>query len=49
MASKGFGYRQIIDFYYTGVTVTDIKNAVDRSDAQSIKQGPAEDKDQHYK
>ncbi len=28
MAGKGFGYRQIIDFYYNGVLVTDIKNAV---------------------
>ena len=29
MASKGFDYKQIIDFYYTGVTIADIKNAVD--------------------
>ena len=28
MAAKGFTYRQIIDFYYTGVLITDIKNAV---------------------
>jgi stage II sporulation protein D (peptidoglycan lytic transglycosylase) len=28
MAGKGFGYRQIIDFYYNGVLVTNIKNAV---------------------
>ncbi len=26
MAQKGFDYRQIIDFYYTGVWITDIKN-----------------------
>jgi stage II sporulation protein D len=28
MASKGFDYKQIIDFYYTGVRITDIKNTV---------------------
>ncbi|HUV00019.1 MAG TPA: hypothetical protein VMW32_03545, partial [Bacteroidales bacterium] len=28
MAAKGFNFSQIIDFYYSGVTVTDIKNAV---------------------
>jgi stage II sporulation protein D len=28
MAEKGFSYKQIIDFYYTGVDITDIKNAV---------------------
>lgn len=28
MAAKGFTYQQIIDFYYTGVLITDIKNAV---------------------
>ncbi len=28
MAEKGFSYKQIIDFYYTGVIITDIKNAV---------------------
>ena len=28
MALKGFNYRQIIDFYYFGVLITDIKNAV---------------------
>jgi stage II sporulation protein D len=28
MASKGFDYKQIIDFYYTGVIISDIKNAV---------------------
>jgi len=28
MAAKGFNYQQIIDFYYTGVLITDIKNAV---------------------
>lgn len=28
MAVNGSSYRQIIDFYYSGVTVTDIKNAV---------------------
>lgn len=27
MAEKGFNYRQIIDFYYSGVWITDIKNA----------------------
>ena len=26
MASKGFDYRQIIDFYYFGVLITDIKD-----------------------
>ncbi len=28
MAKKGFGYREIIDFYYSGVMIADIKNAV---------------------
>ena len=28
MATKGFNYRQIIDFYYFGVFISDIKNAV---------------------
>jgi stage II sporulation protein D len=28
MATKGFNYRQIIDFYYSGVLITDIKNAL---------------------
>ena len=28
MASKGFNYKQIIDFYYSGVIISDIKNAV---------------------
>ncbi|MCU0472363.1 MAG: SpoIID/LytB domain-containing protein [Bacteroidales bacterium] len=28
MASKGFDYKQIIEFYYAGVRITDIKNAV---------------------
>jgi stage II sporulation protein D len=28
MAVKGFNYREIINFYYSGVTITDIKNAV---------------------
>jgi stage II sporulation protein D len=28
MASKGFTYREIINFYYTGVFLSDIKNAV---------------------
>jgi len=28
MAMKGFDYKQIINFYYTGVVITDIKNAV---------------------
>ena len=28
MAAKGFNYKQIIDFYYTGVNISDIKNAV---------------------
>ncbi len=28
MAEKGFSYKQIIDFYYKGVIITDIKNAV---------------------
>ena len=27
MASKGFNFRQIIEFYYSGVIITDIKNA----------------------
>jgi stage II sporulation protein D len=28
MAAKGFNYREIINFYYTGVIISDIKNAV---------------------
>jgi stage II sporulation protein D len=28
MASKGFDFKQIINFYYTGVIISDIKNAV---------------------
>jgi stage II sporulation protein D len=28
MATKGFNYKQIIDFYYSGVMILDIKNAV---------------------
>jgi stage II sporulation protein D len=28
MAAKGFNFNQIIDFYYSGVVVSDIKNAV---------------------
>ena len=28
MAAKGYNYRQIIDFYYSGVLISDIKNAV---------------------
>ena len=28
MATEGFNYRQIIDFYYFGVIISDIKNAV---------------------
>ena len=28
MATKGFNYRQIIDFYYFGVLISEIKNAV---------------------
>lgn len=28
MASSGYNYKQIIEFYYTGVRITDIKNAV---------------------
>lgn len=28
MASKGFNFQEIIDFYYTGVIILDIKNAV---------------------
>ncbi|MCX6327394.1 MAG: SpoIID/LytB domain-containing protein [Bacteroidia bacterium] len=28
MAAKGFNYQQIIDFYYIGVLISDIKNAV---------------------
>ena len=28
MASKGFSYREIINFYYSGVIISDIKNAV---------------------
>jgi stage II sporulation protein D len=28
MASKGFNFKQIIDFYYFGVIISDIKNAV---------------------
>lgn len=29
MATKGFDYKQIIDFYYTGVIISDINNAVE--------------------
>ncbi len=32
MASKGFDYKQIIDFYYSGVIISDIKNAVIEND-----------------
>jgi stage II sporulation protein D len=28
MAEKGFSYRQIVSFYYSGVFISDIKNAV---------------------
>ncbi|MCE5345810.1 MAG: SpoIID/LytB domain-containing protein [Bacteroidales bacterium] len=28
MAARGFNYKQIIDFYYTGVVISDVKNAV---------------------
>jgi len=28
MSMKGFTYQQIIDFYYSGVLIMDIKNAV---------------------
>jgi stage II sporulation protein D len=28
MAAKGFNYKQIIDFYYFGVFISDINNAV---------------------
>jgi Sporulation protein and related proteins len=28
MATKGFNYKQIIDFYYFGVLISDINNAV---------------------
>jgi stage II sporulation protein D len=28
MAAKGFNYKQIIDFYYFGVSISDVKNAV---------------------
>jgi stage II sporulation protein D len=28
MAAKGFNYKQIIDFYYFGIVISDIKNAV---------------------
>jgi peptidoglycan hydrolase-like amidase len=28
MAARGFNYKQIIDFYYFGVLISDIKNAV---------------------
>jgi peptidoglycan hydrolase-like amidase len=28
MASKGHSYREIINFYYTGVIISDVKNAV---------------------
>ena len=33
MASAGFDYKQIIEFYYMGVRITDIKNAVSPSAA----------------
>jgi stage II sporulation protein D len=32
MAAKGYTFSQIIDFYYTGVRITDIKNAVTLQD-----------------
>jgi stage II sporulation protein D len=32
MAQKGFDYRQIINFYYTGVIITDINNAVEEKE-----------------
>jgi stage II sporulation protein D len=28
MAAKGFDFKKIINFYYTGVIITDIKNAI---------------------
>jgi stage II sporulation protein D len=37
MASKGFNFRQIINYYYQGVIVTDIKNAVKVKPADSIE------------
>lgn len=32
MSSKGYTYKEIIDFYYTGVIISDIKNAVIKSE-----------------
>ena len=41
MAAKGFTYKQIIDFYYTGVLITDIKNAVNlRENPPTPSKGP---------
>jgi stage II sporulation protein D len=37
MASEGFDYKQIISFYYTGVRIADIKNAVNTPFAQPPK------------
>jgi stage II sporulation protein D len=36
MASKGYTYSQIIDFYYSGVIITDIKNAVDNNNLEKV-------------
>jgi stage II sporulation protein D len=44
MARKGFNFKQIIDFYYKGVIITDIKNAVILPDdfvSESKKPGKA--------
>ncbi len=39
MADKGFNYRQIISFYYPGVIISDIKNAVALLPGSSAKAG----------
>jgi stage II sporulation protein D len=37
MAEKGFRYKQIIDFYYSGVIITDIKNAVNLASKTTLQ------------
>jgi len=37
MASKGFNYKQIIDFYYFGVIITDIKNAKPETPLRTLR------------
>jgi stage II sporulation protein D len=37
MASRGFRYREIINFYYSGVIISDIKNAVNLPAGQVVR------------